>query len=186
MSRRVVAGLILTVMAAGTGMVSAATTPKSTTTKSKSTSGTKGTTSTTSSTHKSTSTKSASGSTKSTSSKSSGKKSSKKKSSRPRGQTAPSPERIHEIQDALTKKGVYTGVPTGTWDDSTSSALRNFQSANHLTPTGKLDALTLQKLGLGSETAGLGAPTPPPNSAANRLLSAAAKRDAEKNETEPE
>ena len=47
-------------------------------------------------------------------------------------------------------------------------AMKKFQSANGLNPSGKLDALTLQKLGLGSETAGLAAPTPPPNSA-NRL-----------------
>lgn len=59
-------------------------------------------------------------------------------------------------------------APTGKWDDSTADAVRKFQSSNGLNPTGKLDALTLQKLGLGSETAGLAAPTPPPNSV-NRL-----------------
>jgi len=42
--------------------------------------------------------------------------------------------------------------------------MRKFQASKGLNPTGKLDALTLQKLGLGSETAGLAAPTPPPNS----------------------
>jgi len=34
-------------------------------------------------------------------------------------------------------------------------ALRKYQSAHGLSPTGKLDALTLEKLGLGSETAGV-------------------------------
>jgi hypothetical protein len=50
--------------------------------------------------------------------------------------------------------------------------LSKFQVANGLAPTGKLDALTLQKLGLGSETAGLAPPTPPPNST-NRLRNTA-------------
>lgn len=103
-------------------------------------------------------------STRSTSSKSS----SKRKSKKVKGQAAPTPERIGEIQEALTKKGVFTGTPSGKWDDSTVEAMKKFQSSNGLSPTGKLDALTLQKLGLGSETAGLAAPTPPPNTA-NRL-----------------
>ena len=98
----------------------------------------------------------------------SSKSSSKRKSKKVKGQTAPTPERINEIQGALAKKGALDGAPTGKWDDSTSDAVRRFQSSNGLNPTGKLDALTLQKLGLGSETAGLAAPTPPPNSV-NRL-----------------
>ncbi|HTZ46315.1 MAG TPA: peptidoglycan-binding domain-containing protein [Verrucomicrobiae bacterium] len=98
-----------------------------------------------------------------TSSKKSGKHTKKVK-----GQAAPTSDRITEIQDALAKKGVFTGTPTGKWDDSTVDAMKHFQTANGLTPSGKLDALTLQKLGLGSETAGIAAPTPPPNSA-NRL-----------------
>jgi peptidoglycan hydrolase-like protein with peptidoglycan-binding domain len=80
----------------------------------------------------------------------------------------PTPERITEIQEALGKKGVLNGSPSGEWDDSTVTAMKQFQTSNGLNPTGKLDALTLQKLGLGSETAGLAAPIPPPNSQ-NRL-----------------
>jgi peptidoglycan hydrolase-like protein with peptidoglycan-binding domain len=101
---------------------------------------------------------------------SSHKTSSKKKSrvKKVKGQAAPTPERITEIQEALAKKGVYSGSTTGQWDDSTTDAMKKFQTANGLTPSGKLDALTLQKLGFGSETAGLAAPTPPPNST-NRL-----------------
>ena len=57
--------------------------------------------------------------------------------------------------------------------------MRKFQTKSHLNPTGKLDAPTLQKLGLGSETAGVAAPTPPPNSAANRLLSRNSPKDPE-------
>jgi len=99
----------------------------------------------------------------------SSKGSSKKRTKKVKGQAAPTPERINEIQGALASKGAYTGTPTGKWDDSTVDAMKHFQSAHGLNPTGKLDALTLQKLGLGSETAGIAAPTPPPNSA-NRLM----------------
>jgi peptidoglycan hydrolase-like protein with peptidoglycan-binding domain len=90
------------------------------------------------------------------------------KSKRVRGQEAPTPERINEIQEALASKGAFAGTPSGQWDDSTVDAMRKFQASHGLDPTGKLDALTLQKLGLGSQTAGLAAPTPPPN-AVNRL-----------------
>jgi murein L,D-transpeptidase YcbB/YkuD len=93
-----------------------------------------------------------------------------------KGQAAPTSERVNEIQGALAKSGSYSGAPTGNWDDSTVDAMRKFQSAHGLNPTGKMDAPTLQKLGLGSETAGAGAPTPPPNSA-NRLLSSSTHRD---------
>jgi peptidoglycan hydrolase-like protein with peptidoglycan-binding domain len=109
-----------------------------------------------------------------TASSSSGKKrtSTKKVSSRKkdRGQKAPTPERISEIQQALAKDGSFRGTATGKWDDSTTEAMKNFQTAHGLNPSGKLDALTLQKLGLGSQTAGVAAPTPPPN-ATSRLSS---------------
>jgi peptidoglycan hydrolase-like protein with peptidoglycan-binding domain len=48
--------------------------------------------------------------------------------------------------------------------------MRKFQASHGLNPTGRLDALTLQKLGLGSQTAGVAAPTPPPGSV-SRLTS---------------
>jgi peptidoglycan hydrolase-like protein with peptidoglycan-binding domain len=99
---------------------------------------------------------------------------SRRKTKKVKGQMAPTPERITEIQGALVRKGVFTGTPTGEWDDSTVDAMKKFQTANGLNPTGKVDALTLQKLGLGSETAGLAAPTPPPN-ATNRLKNISAE-----------
>jgi peptidoglycan hydrolase-like protein with peptidoglycan-binding domain len=116
----------------------------------------------------------------------SGKSSSRKRSRREKGQAAPTPDRIGEIQAALAKNNAYDGVPTGKWDGSTADALRKYQSAHGLSPTGKLDALTLEKLGLGSETAGVAAPTPPPNASVNRLLSRSAQREEIKNEVQPE
>jgi peptidoglycan hydrolase-like protein with peptidoglycan-binding domain len=81
-----------------------------------------------------------------------------------RGQKAPEPARIAEIQSALAKDGSFGGSPNGKWDAPTVDAMKKFQESHGLTPTGKLDAKTLQKLGLGSQTAGLAAPMPPVNS----------------------
>jgi peptidoglycan hydrolase-like protein with peptidoglycan-binding domain len=90
-------------------------------------------------------------------------KSSKKRAARVRAQNAPTPERIREIQSALAAKGCYEGEPTGKWDARTVEAMKKFQSENELTVTGKLDAKSLQKLGLGSEVAGSARPRPPAN-----------------------
>ena len=98
------------------------------------------------------------------------KTSSKKGNKKQRGQQAPTTDRISEIQTALSKDGSYSGTPSGKWDDSTVAAMRNFQSAHGLNPSGKLDAPTLTKLGLGSQTAGVAAPIIPPN-ATSRLVS---------------
>jgi murein L,D-transpeptidase YcbB/YkuD len=78
----------------------------------------------------------------------------------PRGQSAPAPDRITEIQTALARENAYQGDPTGVWDAATIDAMKRFQTAQNLPPTGKIDALTLQHLGLGSDVAGKGAPTP--------------------------
>lgn len=93
-----------------------------------------------------------------------GKRTSKKSHRRERGQKAPTPDRISEIQQALAKDGSFTGTPNGKWDDPTIEATRKFQDAHGLNPTGKLDAKTLQQLGLGSQTAGVAAPMPPVSS----------------------
>jgi peptidoglycan hydrolase-like protein with peptidoglycan-binding domain len=81
-----------------------------------------------------------------------------------KGQMAPTSERITEIQQALAKDGSYSAAPSGKWDDSTVDAMKKFQTTHALNPTGKLDALTLEKLGLGSTTAGVAEPVAPPNS----------------------
>jgi peptidoglycan hydrolase-like protein with peptidoglycan-binding domain len=92
------------------------------------------------------------------------------RSRRQPGQKAPTGDRVSEIQAALAKDGSFAGTPSGKWDDDTAAAMRRFQAAHGLNPTGRLDALTLQKLGLGSQTAGVAAPTPPPG-AVSRLTS---------------
>lgn len=88
------------------------------------------------------------------------KKYSRRSHHRERGQKAPTPDRISEIQQALAKDGSYTGTPNGKWDDATTEALRKFQESHGLNPTGKLDARSLQQLGLGSSTAGVARPAP--------------------------
>lgn len=83
-----------------------------------------------------------------------------------KGQTAPTPDRIREIQTALQKDGSYEGEPTGKWDAATTEAMRKYQDKIGVSPTGKIDAVSLNKLGLGSETAGKGAPVPAASSSA--------------------
>ena len=86
------------------------------------------------------------------------------------GQKAPTSDRINEIQTALTRDGSFQGPPTGKWDDDTAAAMRRFQASHGLNVNGKLDAPTLQRLGLGSQIAGIAPPTPPPG-AVSRLTS---------------
>ena len=75
-------------------------------------------------------------------------------------QKAPTADRISEIQSALSRGGYYQGNPNGKWDSNTVAAVQKFQSANGIEANGKLDAPTLQKLGLGSGIAGVAAPKP--------------------------
>ena len=89
-----------------------------------------------------------------------------KKKGKVKGQAAPTPDRIKEIQTALQKDGSYEGTPTGKWDAATTEAMRKYQDKNGFSPTGKIDALSLNKLGLGSGTAGKGAPVPSADPAA--------------------
>jgi peptidoglycan hydrolase-like protein with peptidoglycan-binding domain len=91
-------------------------------------------------------------------------------SRRDKGQKAPTVERVSEIQQALAKNGSYSGSPNGKWDDSTVNAMKKFQAGRGLNPSGRLDAKTLQQLGLGSQTAGVAPPTPSAKySSASRL-----------------
>jgi Putative peptidoglycan binding domain len=65
-------------------------------------------------------------------------------------QTSPSPERYHEIQDALVARGFLTSEQaTGTWNDASVDALKRFQEQQNLESSGKINSLSLIALGLG-------------------------------------
>jgi peptidoglycan hydrolase-like protein with peptidoglycan-binding domain len=89
------------------------------------------------------------------------KKTTKRHSHRDIGQKVPTTDRIQEIQSALAREGYYKGDPSGKWDEDTQDAMRRFQEEHNMSGSGKLDALSLQKLGLGSDIAGVSAPRPP-------------------------
>jgi peptidoglycan hydrolase-like protein with peptidoglycan-binding domain len=82
--------------------------------------------------------------------------------STPYRQMAPTPQRYKEIQQALADKGYLKSEPNGVWDTESSEALRQFQTDNNLSPTGKLSSASLIGLGLGPKTAAT-LPNPLPN-----------------------
>jgi hypothetical protein len=66
-------------------------------------------------------------------------------------QQQPEPERIRDIQQALSDHGYPLDV-SGAWDSSTVDALKKFQAdqkIENLSGKGKLDSMTLIALGLG-------------------------------------
>ena len=77
------------------------------------------------------------------------KSAAKKKQSWRTAQTAPTPERYQQIQEALAQKGYYTGSATGKWDQASVDALKRFQENENLEATGKINSLSLIALGLG-------------------------------------
>ena len=82
------------------------------------------------------------------------------------------------IQQALAKDGSFTGKPNGKWDSSTVDAMKRFQETHGLSATGKLDAKTLQQLGLGSSIAGVAAPQP--SASSTKLTAPSATQSARK------
>jgi Putative peptidoglycan binding domain len=65
-------------------------------------------------------------------------------------QMAPTPERYKEIQDALVAKGYLKPEDaTGGWSQTSSDALKRFQSDQNIESTGKINSLSLIALGLG-------------------------------------
>jgi hypothetical protein len=65
-------------------------------------------------------------------------------------QMSPSPDRYREIQGALAAKGFLSPEEaTGTWNQSSSDALKKFQSEQNLESSGKINSLSLIALGLG-------------------------------------
>jgi hypothetical protein len=65
-------------------------------------------------------------------------------------QTAPTPDRYKEIQEALAAKGYLPmEEATGTWSPASEDALKKFQAEQTLESTGKINSLSLIALGLG-------------------------------------
>jgi hypothetical protein len=84
-------------------------------------------------------------------------------------QTAPTPERYQEIQQAMVAKGYGPQAPNGVWGPEWSSALKHYQQDQKIEPTGKLNSMSLITLGLGPKReppAGVTAPPAPPPAAA--------------------
>lgn len=79
-------------------------------------------------------------------------------------QMAPTPERYRDIQQALVDKGYLKSEPNGVWDAQSGDALRQFQTDQKLSPTGKISSASLIALGLGPKTSAPSAPeaSPPP------------------------
>ena len=65
-------------------------------------------------------------------------------------QTAPTPDRYREIQEALAARGYLSADDAnGTWGPSSTEALKRFQAEQSLESSGKIDSLSLIALGLG-------------------------------------
>jgi peptidoglycan hydrolase-like protein with peptidoglycan-binding domain len=58
------------------------------------------------------------------------------------------PARVVEIQQALIKRNYLQAPPTGVYDAATVSAMKAFQTAHKLEPTGYPTAQALDRLGL--------------------------------------
>lgn len=92
-------------------------------------------------------------------------------------QTAPTPARYQEIQQALATKGYGPRTPNGIWDPEWASALKRYQQDQKLEATGKLTSLSLITLGLGprrDQPAGAAAPPALPGAARPALPGATA------------
>lgn len=65
-------------------------------------------------------------------------------------QLQPTQDRFKEIQTALASKGyLQPEQVTGTWDQNSTDAMKQFQSAQNLDTSGKINSLSLIALGLG-------------------------------------
>jgi peptidoglycan hydrolase-like protein with peptidoglycan-binding domain len=78
----------------------------------------------------------------------------------------PTPDRYRDIQQALVEKGYLKSEPNGVWDTQSSDALRQFQTDQKLSPTGKISSASLIGLGLGPKTTA-GQPNAAPAPATN-------------------
>jgi peptidoglycan hydrolase-like protein with peptidoglycan-binding domain len=79
-------------------------------------------------------------------------------------QMAPTAERYRQIQGALAAKGFLRPEEvTGVWNASSVEALKQFQAAQQIVSSGKINSLSLIALGLGPkrDAASLSSPLPP-------------------------
>jgi peptidoglycan hydrolase-like protein with peptidoglycan-binding domain len=72
--------------------------------------------------------------------------------------TSPTSEQVRQVQQALKDKGQDPGAIDGVMGAKTQAALKNYQQAEGLKPTGRLDAETMAKLGVSD----VGAPSAAP------------------------
>jgi len=71
---------------------------------------------------------------------------------RPSFQLHPDPGRYQQIQQALATRGYFKGTANGVWKDDSVDALRRFQTDQKITDNdGKINALSLNALGLGAK-----------------------------------
>ena len=61
-------------------------------------------------------------------------------------------ERVTEMQNALIKAGYMQAPASGQYDDATTQAMKQYQAANGLSPTGLPSAPLLKKLGVSKRT----------------------------------
>ena len=65
-------------------------------------------------------------------------------------QLQPTEDRYKEIQTALASKGyLQPEQATGAWDQNSADAMKQFQAAQNLDASGKINSLSLIALGLG-------------------------------------
>lgn len=69
---------------------------------------------------------------------------------------------IRQVQAALVQRGHKDVVIDGKWTDATSAALKKFQEAQKLEPTGSMNLRTLRALGFTSPLTQLDQPVPAP------------------------
>ena len=79
-------------------------------------------------------------------------------------------ETVRAVQQRLATEGSYRGEATGTYDSETAAAVTRYQIRKGLTISGKLDAATLQALGVSSPSPTEPATEPSPASGTWRRL----------------
>jgi peptidoglycan hydrolase-like protein with peptidoglycan-binding domain len=68
----------------------------------------------------------------------------------PAGDGQASVEQVRSVQQALQSKGLHPGAVDGVMGPGTQQAVRDFQRSQNLPETGRIDAQTLEKLGVAS------------------------------------